>query len=164
MSGLTGRAEAAQQTWFRLSALAERVSATVRIASERAQHLDADVEASSGPDPDALEAEADEVAAREQELLVELNQSRERLNAARAELTEREHVAAEAERAHIAAARAEADRREGLARLAGQVDTMRTRVESIDEGVARLTVEHRGRRDPGADDAGRVRDRAGAGR
>ncbi len=140
VSGLTGRAESAQQTWFRLSALAERVSATVRIASERAQHLDADVEASSGPDPDALDAEADEVAAREQELLAELDESLQRLEAARDELTERERVAAEAERAHTAAARAEADRREGLARLAGQVDTMRTRVESIDEGVERLTV------------------------
>ncbi|HEV7421648.1 MAG TPA: chromosome segregation protein SMC [Mycobacterium sp.] len=140
VSGLTGRAESAQQTWFRLSALAERVSATVRIASERAQHLDVDVEASSGPDPDALEAEAAEVSTREQELLAELNQSRETLQAARAELTERERVAAESERAHTAAARAEADRREGLARLAGQVDTMRTRVESIDEGVARLSV------------------------
>ncbi|PRC46138.1 chromosome segregation protein SMC, partial [Mycobacterium sp. ITM-2017-0098] len=42
-------------------------------------------------------------------------------------------------RAHMAAARAEADRREGLARLSGQVDTMRTRVESVDETVARLT-------------------------
>jgi chromosome segregation protein len=140
VSGLTGRAESAQQTWFRLSALAERVSATVRIASERAQHLDVDVEASSGPDPDALDAEADEVAAREQELLAELSQSQDRLQAARTELTERERIAAEAERAHTAAARAEADRREGLARLAGQVDTMRTRVESIDEGVARLSV------------------------
>ncbi|WP_160110788.1 AAA family ATPase, partial [Mycolicibacterium houstonense] len=45
-----------------------------------------------------------------------------------------------AEQAHMAAARAEADRREGLARLAGQVDTMRTRVESIDDGVMRLSV------------------------
>ena len=62
------------------------------------------------------------------------------MTAARDELTERERVAAEAERAHLAAVRAEADRREGLARLAGQVDTMRTRVESIDETVARLTV------------------------
>ena len=39
----------------------------------------------------------------------------------------------------MAAVRAEADRREGLARLAGQVETMRARVESIDDGVARLT-------------------------
>ncbi len=139
VAGLSEHAEAAQQSWFRLSALAERVSATVRIASERAQHLDPEQEASSGPDPEALDAEADEVAAHEQQLLAELAESRDRLTAARDELAERERVAAEAERAHLAAVRAEADRREGLARLAGQVDTMRTRVESIDETVARLT-------------------------
>ena len=67
-------------------------------------------------------------------------ESQDRLDAARAELAEREQAAAEAERAHLAAVRAEADRREGLARLAGQVDTMRTRVESIDETVARLSA------------------------
>ena len=137
---LSERAEAAQQTWFRLSALAERISATVRIASERAQHLEAEPEASSGPDPEALDAQADEVAAQERQLLDELAESRTRLEAARTELTECERVAAEAERAHLAAVRAEADRREGLARLAGQVDTMRTRVESIGETVARLSV------------------------
>ncbi len=148
VAGLSERAEAAQQSWFRLSALAERVSATVRIASERAQHLDTEQEASSGADPDALDAEADEVAAHEQQLLAELAESRDRLTAARDELAERERVAAEAERAHLAAVRAEADRREGLARLAGQVDTMRTRVESIDETVARLTetIEEAGTR------------------
>ncbi|WP_197506743.1 chromosome segregation protein SMC, partial [Mycobacterium sp. E136] len=139
VGGLSERADAAQQTWFALSALAERVSATVRIASERAQHLDTEPEASTGPDPDALEAQADEVAERERQLLAELTESRGKLEAARAELADRERIAAEAERAHMAAARAEADRREGLARLAGQVDTMRTRVESIDETVARLT-------------------------
>ncbi|TPG36866.1 chromosome segregation protein SMC [Mycolicibacterium hodleri] len=140
VSGLSGRAEAAQQTWFRLSALAERVSATVRIASDRAQLLDAEAEVSQGADPDELDAQADEVATQEQRLLAELAQCRDRQELARAELSERERIAAEAERAHLAAARAEADRREGLARLSGQVDTMRTRVESIDEGVARLTV------------------------
>ncbi len=140
VAGLSGRAEAAQQSWFRLSALAERVSATVRIASERAQLLEADVEQSQGVDPDELDAQADEVAAKERQLLAELAQCRDRQEVARAELGERERIAAEAERAHLAAARAEADRREGLARLSGQVDTMRTRVESIDEGVARLTV------------------------
>ncbi len=39
----------------------------------------------------------------------------------------------------MAAVQAEADRREGLARLAGQVETMRARVESIDDGVAKLS-------------------------
>ncbi|MEX7471721.1 chromosome segregation protein SMC [Mycobacterium adipatum] len=137
---LTERAEAAQQTWFRLSALAERVSATVRIANDRTQLLDDEPETDAGRDPDALEAEADEVAAREQELLAELEASREALEYARAELAERERVAADAEQAHRAAARAEADRREGLARLSGQVDTMRTRVESTDDEVTRLSA------------------------
>jgi chromosome segregation protein len=148
VAGLSERAEAAQQSWFRLSALAEGVSATVRIASERAQHLDTEQETSSGADPEALEAEADEVAAHEQQLLAALAESRDLLTAARDELTERKRIAAEAERAHLAAVRAEADRREGLARLAGQVDTMRTRVESIDETVGRLTdtIEEAGTR------------------
>ncbi|HEY5149893.1 MAG TPA: chromosome segregation protein SMC [Mycobacterium sp.] len=136
---LSERTDAAQQTWFRLSALAERVSATVRIASERAQYLDTGPSASSGPDPDALEAQAEEVAAREQQLLAELAEATSRLESARADLADKERAAAEAERAHMAAVRAEADRREGLARLAGQVETMRARVESIDDGVTRLT-------------------------
>jgi chromosome segregation protein len=140
VASLSERTDAAQQTWFRLSALAERVSATVRIASERAQYLDAEPTAGSGPDPDALDAQADEVAEQERQLLAELEQARGRLNAARAELAEKESAATEAERAHLAAVRAEADRREGLARLTGRVETGRARVESIDDGVARLSA------------------------
>jgi chromosome segregation protein len=122
-----------------LSALAERVGATVRIASERAQHLDPEPATTGGPDPDALEAEAQEVAAAEQQLLAELAATRSRLDAARTELADRERDAAEAEQAHLAAVQAEADRREGLARLAGQVETMRARVESIDDSVTKLS-------------------------
>jgi chromosome segregation protein len=136
---LSDRAERAQQMWFRLSALAERVSATVRIASERTQLLESEPLSTGGVDPDALEAEADEVAALEQELLFELAETRTQLEIAREELGEAERISVEAERAHVAAVRAEADRREGLARLTGQVETMRARVESTDERVARLT-------------------------
>ncbi|MEB3983818.1 chromosome segregation protein SMC [Mycobacterium sp. 663a-19] len=144
LAELSVRAESVQHTWFSLSALAERVGATVRIANERAQHLDAEPVASGDTDPDALEAEAEQVAAAEQRLLAELAAARTRLDAARAELADREREAAEADRAHLAAVRAEADRREGLARLAGQVETMRARVESIDDSVARLSerIEH----------------------
>ncbi|MBU3707415.1 MAG: chromosome segregation protein SMC, partial [Mycobacterium sp.] len=140
VASLSERTDAAQQTWFRLSALAERVSATVRIASERAQYLEIEPAASSGPDPDELESQAEEVAEQERLLQAELAEARARLEATRADLTEKENAAAEAERAHLAAVRAEADRREGLARLAGQVETARARVESIDEGVTRLTA------------------------
>ncbi|GAB2998304.1 chromosome segregation protein SMC [Mycobacterium bourgelatii] len=139
LADLSQRAEAVQHTWFGLSALAERVAATVRIANERAQHLDVAPVTTSDTDPDALEAEADQVAAAEQQLLAELAAARARLDAARAELAEREREAVEADRAHLAAVRAEADRREGLARLTGQVETMRARVESIDDRVARLS-------------------------
>ncbi|OBA58275.1 chromosome segregation protein SMC [Mycobacterium sp. 1100029.7] len=139
LAELSVRAESVQHTWFGLSALAERVGATVRIASERAQHLDLEPATPSDTDPDALEAEAEQVAAAEQQLLAELARARTRLETARAELTEREREATEADRAHLAAVRAEADRREGLARLAGQVETMRARVESIDDSVARLS-------------------------
>ncbi len=148
LAELSVRAESVQHTWFGLSALAERVGATVRIASERAQHLDVKPATTSDTDPDALEAEADQVAAAEQRLLAELGAARTRLDAARAELADREREAAEADRAHLAAVRAEADRREGLARLAGQVETMRARVESIDDSVARLSerIEQAGTR------------------
>src|SRR5574337_566043 len=135
----TRRAEAAQQTWFALSALAERIGATVRIANERAQHLDEEPITTGGTDPDALEAEAAQVAGAEQQLLAALSAARTALEAARAELAERERSAGEAERAHLAAVRAEADRREGLARLAGQVETMRARIESTDGSIARLS-------------------------
>jgi chromosome segregation protein len=138
---LSQRAESVQHTWFGLSALAERVGATVRIASERAHYLDVEPVTTSETDPDALEAEAQQVAVTEQQLLAELGAARTRLDAARAELADRERDAAEADRAHLAAVRAEADRREGLARLAGQVETIRARVESIDDSVARLS-EH----------------------
>jgi chromosome segregation protein len=136
---LSQRADSVQHTWFGLSALAERLGATVRIATERAQHLDVEPLTSTDTDPDALEAEAQQVEIAEQELLAELAAARNRLDAARAELADREARAAEADRAHLAAVRAEADRREGLARLAGQAETMRARVESIDDSVAQLS-------------------------
>jgi chromosome segregation protein len=140
---LSEQAERAQQTWFALSALAERINATVRIASDRAQLLEGDrtdMLATGGPDPEALEAQADEVAERERALQGVLVAARARLEVARSELAQAEGAATEAERAHLAAVRAEADHREGLARLTGQVDTARARVESIDERLVRLSA------------------------
>lgn len=140
LARLTPQAEAASQTWFQLSALAERVSATIRIAQERARHLDSEPELGRGQDPDEMEARAERIAAEEAELIAAVDIARATLEAAREQLAEREEASAEAERAHFAAVRAIADRREGLARLAGQVDTLRTRAESVDAEVARLDV------------------------
>ncbi|MBF6214350.1 chromosome segregation protein SMC [Nocardia puris] len=140
LSKLTPSAEAAAQTWFQLSALAERVNATIRIAEDRARHLHTDAPVGTGRDPEQLEAEADRMEAEEAELREAVEMAVETLEAARDALAEREHAAKAAEQAHLAAVRAIADRREGLARLSGQVDTLRTRAQSVDAEIARLSV------------------------
>ena len=61
------RLAAAQDTWYRLSALAERLAGTVRLAQERARHLAGAAEARApGRDPDELDAEADAIAEQEE--------------------------------------------------------------------------------------------------
>ena len=115
--GLSERAEAAQQTWFRLSALAERVSVTRPASrpsgrSSSTPNQDRHGRRSRGPRRRGQRDRGARTAAARR-----AGRVAEPLQAARTELTERERVAAEAERAHLAAVRAEADRREGLARL-----------------------------------------------
>lgn len=140
LAELTPSAEAAAQAWFQLSALAERVNATIRIATDRARHLDTTAPANTGRDPDQLEAEADRVAAEEAELREAVEMAVETLEAARDALAEREQAAKAAEQAHLAAVRAIADRREGLARLSGQVETLRHKTQSADAEITRLSV------------------------
>lgn len=140
LSRLTPGAEAAGQLWFQLSALAERVNATTRIAGDRARHLDTAPAANTGRDPDQLEAEADRVEAEEAELREVVEMATETLEAARDGLAEREYAAKAAEQAHLAAVRAIADRREGLVRLSGQVENLRTRAQSIDAEIGRLST------------------------
>ncbi|HLS78876.1 MAG TPA: chromosome segregation protein SMC [Nocardia sp.] len=140
LSRLNPAAEAAAQTWFQLSALVERVNATIRIAGDRARHLGTQAPVGTGRDPDQLEVEADRIEAEEAELREAVEMATETLEAARDQLAEREYAAKAAEQAHLAAVRAIADRREGLARLSGQVDNTRTRAQSADAEIARLSV------------------------
>ncbi|MBH0775399.1 chromosome segregation protein SMC [Nocardia bovistercoris] len=150
LSRLTPSSEAAAQSWFQLSALAERVNATIRIAGDRARHLDTPAQVGTGRDPEQLEAEADRVEAEELELNAAVEMATETLESARDALSDREHAAKAAEAAHLAAVRAIADRREGLARMAGQVEMLRARGQSVDAEIARLSIaitEARGRGD-----------------
>ncbi|MFI5783629.1 chromosome segregation protein SMC [Nocardia sp. NPDC051570] len=140
LSRLTPSAEAAAQTWFQLSALVERVNATIRIARDRARNLTIEQPTGTGRDPEQLEAEAARVEAEEAELLEAVEIATATLEAAREQLYEREHAAKAAEQAHLAAVRAIADRREGLARLSGQVDNLRHRAQSADTEIARLST------------------------
>jgi chromosome segregation protein len=133
--------QAAQDAWYRLSALAERLRGTVRLAVERARHLsDQGDRQNQGRDPEALEAEAEEAAELEVELAEGVEVAREALSEALGRRTELENAVAAAEKAHIAAVRAIADRREGLARLGGQVEALRSKNSATAEEIERLSI------------------------
>ncbi|MEO7980193.1 MAG: chromosome segregation protein SMC [Sporichthyaceae bacterium] len=135
----------AQETWYRLSSLRERFRGTGSLAAERVRHLAApdDQPGDQRPgdlrDPDQLEAEAERVRAEETEIQAGVDRDRETLAAAvGARQQAEEELAAEQKRVAMAA-RAAADRREGLARLAGQVAARRSRVEGGEAELGRLT-------------------------
>jgi chromosome segregation protein len=133
---------AAQDTWYRLSSLAERLRGTVRLAAERGRHLsEAAFAVATGPgrDPDELEAEAETVAEREDALVAAVAGARRALNATMERLTEHERALADAERAHLAAVRAVADRRAGLATLEGRAEALRSKSAATAEEIERLS-------------------------
>ncbi|MEV0197266.1 AAA family ATPase [Nonomuraea sp. NPDC050691] len=134
------RLSAAQQTWFRLSSLRERLTGLEQLAAERHRHaLDAASIERRGRDPEDLEREAGEVRERELVLRAELEGAQELLDAAAERRAETESELAAEERRLAMAARAAADRREGLARLRGQVDSVRSRSRAAEEEIGRLT-------------------------
>lgn len=134
------RLAAAQDTWYRLSTLAERLRGTVGLAQERARHLaDAGDARTPGRDPDELEAEAEIVAEQEAELAEAVEDARQRLAEVLEERAEHEATLAAAERAHLAAVRALADRRAGLATLAGRAEALRSGVTANAEEIDRLS-------------------------
>jgi chromosome segregation protein len=134
------RLSATQDTWYQLSALAERLRGTVQLAVQRARHLSAPIEAHRpGRDPDELEREAAAAQTNEAELHAVVEEARAILSAAMDQRIELEDALADAERAHLAAVRAVADRREGLARLTGQVEALRSTSGATAEEIERLS-------------------------
>ncbi|SDP47859.1 condensin subunit Smc [Actinopolyspora xinjiangensis] len=130
-----------QDTWYRLSALRERLGGTLRLAQERHKHLTTEPEQPRQQrEPEELEAEAEEAAEREETANEEAERTREALSEVVTNRAEVESALQEAERAHMAAVRAIADRREGAARLSGEVESMRSKVAATDEEIERLSA------------------------
>ena len=137
-SGSAGPAvTAAQDTWFALSALAERLRGTVSLADERSRNLAAPLEVAR-PGRDPAELEAAEEAQLEREVAVA--EARAELAEAVSQRTEAEHALRSAENQLLTATRAIADRREGLARLGGQVNAARSRSAASGDEMARLAA------------------------
>ena len=129
----------ASETWYRLSAVRERLRSTQILADERRRLLgSSEVTESPSSDPDDLDAQAGRVRASQAELEAEATAARTGLEAAVEHRSSAEGEAAEAERLLATALRAVADRREGLARLAGQVAARRSRLEATEAEVGRL--------------------------
>ncbi|MFV0459234.1 MAG: chromosome segregation protein SMC [Actinomycetales bacterium] len=127
------------QVWFDLSGLRERARGTAGLASERLRLLGQDdPEPDNRTDPDRLRADAARAREQEQALAGEVDAAAAVLQARVGERSGLEERHGEAERAVAALQRARADRREGLARLAGQVSAKRSRVEATEAEIGRL--------------------------
>jgi chromosome segregation protein len=129
----------AQETWYRLSSLRERLRGTASIAAERQRHVRAtEEETREGRDPEELERDAIAARAEQTALAAELDALHATLGKVVAARQAAEAAYEDEQRRLAAALRAAADRREGLARLAGQVAAQRTRVEAGEAEIGRL--------------------------
>ncbi|MDH6548431.1 chromosome segregation protein SMC [Streptomyces sp. SAI-041] len=138
---LTPRLQRAQQTWYELSQLAERVRGTVSLADARVKSAtSAPPEERRGRDPEDMEREAARVREQEAELEAALEAAERALEETVAHRAELERELAQEERRLKDVARAIADRREGLARLSGQVNAARSRAASAQAEIDRLAA------------------------
>lgn len=129
-------AEAAKNLWYRLSAVQEKNSATLRIASDRAEQ--AQVAEWSGPDPQELLERAERAAEEQAELEENVEIAAEKLETIAEQVAEAEEAARAAEQEHFAQVRAIADRREGVVRLLAQHEAAATQRNNAAAEVERL--------------------------
>jgi chromosome segregation protein len=133
------RLAAAQETFFALGGLAERLHGAASLARERHRHLSAPPEQQRpGRDPDELEREATGLREQEAALGERLELARGQLTEAVAERSGAEAALAETERRLAAQLRAAAQRAEQLARLRSQVQGAQSRSAAAQEEAGRL--------------------------
>ncbi|GAA3939728.1 chromosome segregation protein SMC [Streptomyces gulbargensis] len=138
---LAPRLERAEQTWYALSQLAERVRGTVSLADARVRSATAPPEDERrGRDPEDLEREAARVRAQEAELGAALEAAERALEDAVAHRAGLEGDLAAEERRLRDVTRAVADHREGLARLHGQAGAARSRAAAAQAEIDRLAA------------------------
>lgn len=129
----------AQDTWYRLTSMAERIRGTCALAHERIRQNSQDEdEQETSHDPDELEAEADRIGNEHRELMTSVQEAQYALDAAIERKNEAEANYAAEERRVADAARAASDNREGLERLRGQVNALDSRAAASKEEITRL--------------------------
>ncbi|HLS48397.1 MAG TPA: chromosome segregation protein SMC [Actinomycetaceae bacterium] len=124
------QARAASDTWHALQSLRERLKGLRSLAAERARLLPSDTPARPGSDPRHLDDEARRVEEAHRELGEETAEAANALEAAVAARAAAEDAEEQAQRRLVSLQQAIADRREGLARLTGEVAARRTALEA----------------------------------
>ncbi|GHH86848.1 AAA family ATPase [Streptomyces capitiformicae] len=138
---LTPRLQRAQETWYELSQLAERVRGTISLADARVKSAtSAPPEERRGRDPEDMEREAARIREQEAELEAALEAAERALEDTVDHRAELERELAVEERRLKDVARSIADRRESLARLGGQVNAARSRAASAQAEIDRLAA------------------------
>ncbi|WP_209681814.1 AAA family ATPase [Arthrobacter stackebrandtii] len=130
---------AARDNWYQLNAAREKFKALGVLAAERQRHLGStDDVPDPSRDPDRLAQQAARLRAEEAELDLALEEKRYGLETAMEIKDDAEAAVRDEEQRVREQMRATADRREGLARLAGKVASARSRVESAEAEIGRL--------------------------
>jgi chromosome segregation protein len=130
----------AQETWFRLNGLRDRFRGLATLAAERVRFAAEVPQHASGREPEDMEREAREIREQEAELEQRVLRDRAILTTAEERRAHAENELATEESRIASVLRAIADRREGMARLAGRVAAARTTVESAGAERDRLQV------------------------
>jgi chromosome segregation protein len=156
------RLAAAQEAFFGLSSLSERLRGVLSLASERYRHLSAPPEPQRpGRDPDELDAEAAGLREQEAALRERLAAVRDQLGAVVAGRAAAEAALAETEQRLADQARAAVQRAERLARLRSQVGAARSRLAAAQEEAGRLASAYqqaRSRAEQAQHDYGELQD------
>lgn len=130
----------AQERWFALQSLRDKLTSTQSLAAERVRLLSQDTqeETTTGRDPEELRKQAAEARRQEEALLAEVQKAKDELHAAIERRAAAEKALTEEQQRLQRLARAAADRREGLAKLSGQVGARRSRIEAGEAEIGRL--------------------------
>ncbi|GAA3619237.1 chromosome segregation protein SMC [Marihabitans asiaticum] len=131
---------AAGQRFVGLRSVAERLGSTASVAAERVRLLgqDEEHESTTGRDPEQLRQQAAQARSEEEALLAEVAAITDRLADATGAREAAEAAFAQEQQRIQGLLRAAADRREGLARLTGQVSARRSKVEAAEAELGRL--------------------------
>ncbi|MFW7414046.1 chromosome segregation protein SMC [Demequina sp. SO4-18] len=128
----------ANDVYYRLSAIRERLRNLSSLAEERLRMLGNSTQDAPPTDLVDLDEQLERARAATAELQSEVGEAATALEQAEQDRRDAEQVAEDSERHLANLLRSVADRREGVARLAGDVSARRSRVESAEAEIGRL--------------------------